>query len=65
MQWTILVFFGVYYMVSVFLQLLPNIAVAIQYFNLVELKESKGLISEIESIGETPPAALNNSEEQY
>jgi hypothetical protein len=65
LQWTILVFFGVYYMVSVFLQLLPNIAVAIQYFNLVELKESKGLISEIESIGDAPSATLNNPEEQY
>jgi len=43
---------------------LPNVGIAFQYFNLVELKEARGLMSEIETLGEQTPEA-NRPEESY
>lgn len=51
MQWSFIIFFTVYYLASIILNMLPNIAIAFQYFNLVELKEARGLISQFETIG--------------
>ncbi|HEY8402525.1 MAG TPA: hypothetical protein VIK89_14755, partial [Cytophagaceae bacterium] len=42
---------AVYMLMSTFTYALPIIAVCFQYFNLVEMKESKGLMERIESIG--------------
>lgn len=43
--------FTLYYLAQMVLYSLPNIGIAFQYFNLVELKEARGLMSEIESLG--------------
>jgi len=60
--WTI-VFFTLYYMAQMFLYSLPNIGIAFQYFNLVELKEAKGLMSQIENLGQSSPQ--NNRPEEH
>jgi hypothetical protein len=52
--------FALYYLAQMFLSALPNVGIAFQYFNLVELKEAKGLMAQIETFGEAPapgPAA--------
>jgi hypothetical protein len=56
-------FFAIYYMLQMLLNTLPNIGIAFQYFNLVELKEAKGLMSEIESFGKTQEP--NRPEENF
>lgn len=61
--WTI-VFFTLYYMAQMFMYALPNVGIAFQYFNLVELKEAKGLMNQIESIGQDS-ANTNRPEEHY
>jgi hypothetical protein len=60
-----LAFFTIYYMVQIVLYSLPNIGIAFQYFNLVELKEAKGLMSKIENLGEEKTPASNRPEEHY
>ncbi|HLT74828.1 MAG TPA: hypothetical protein VKZ68_07070 [Ohtaekwangia sp.] len=62
-QWSMLAMFLVYYVVSILVNVLPNVAAAFQYFNLAEIKESRGLISDFESIGQQLPN--NTEEEQY
>lgn len=44
-------FFTLYYLAQFTLASLPNVGIAFQYFNLVELKESKGLLDQIETLG--------------
>ena len=63
MQWSFIIFFTIYYLVSIILNMLPNIAIAFQYFNLVELKEARGLISQFENIGQQ--SSGQTEEEQY
>jgi hypothetical protein len=48
----ILVCFTLYYMAQMLLYSLPNVGIAFQYFNLVELKEARGLMSQIETLGQ-------------
>jgi hypothetical protein len=43
---------------------LPNVGIAFQYFNLVELKEAKGLMTQIENLGQTSPPD-NRPEEHF
>lgn len=50
-----MILMAIYYMVQLLLSALPNIGIAFQYFNLVEMKEAKGLMSSIESFGESSP----------
>jgi hypothetical protein len=45
-----------YYLSQLILSCLPNIGLAFQYFNLVEMKEAKGLMGEIESFGKPQEA---------
>jgi hypothetical protein len=45
--------FTLYYMVQMILYSLPHVGIAFQYFNLVELKEARGLMSQIETIGQS------------
>jgi len=59
-----IVCFTLYYMAQMILYSLPNVGIAFQYFNLVELKEARGLMSEIETLGEQTPEA-NRPEESY
>lgn len=61
--WTIL-FFTLYYMAQMFMYSLPNVGIAFQYFNLVELKEAKGLMNQIENLGQ-PSTTTNRPEEHY
>jgi hypothetical protein len=60
--WTT-VFFTVYYMLQMFLNTLPNVGIAFQYFNLVELKEAKGLMSEIQTLGK--PSEADRPQEHF
>ncbi len=48
----ILVFMTLYYLCQLVLSCLPNIGLAFQYFNLVELKEAKGLMGQLENFGQ-------------
>lgn len=57
------IFMTLYFIVSFLLYAIPLLALAFQYFNLVELKEAKGLLSKIESIGQPP--ASQPKDEQY
>lgn len=61
--WTIF-FFTLYYMAQMLLYALPNVGIAFQYFNLVELKEAKGLMNQIENLGESS-APVNRPDEHY
>ena len=61
--WTI-VFFTFYYMAQMLMSSLPNVGIAFQYFNLVELKEAKGLMNQIENLGQSS-APDNRPEEHY
>lgn len=45
-------FVSLYYLIQMILAALPNIGIAFQYFNLVELKEATGLMNQIESLGQ-------------
>jgi hypothetical protein len=46
-------FLTLYFLVSYLLTALPLLGLAFQYFNLVEMKESRGLMSRIESFGKS------------
>lgn len=61
--WTLL-FFTLYYLAQMILYALPNVGIAFQYFNLVELKEARGLLSKIDSIGKVNPPTTR-PEENY
>ncbi len=56
--------FTLYYMAQMLLYSLPHVGIAFQYFNLVELKEARGLMSQIETIGQ-PSADPNRPEETF
>lgn len=56
--------FAIYYLIQMFLAALPNIGAAFQYFNLVELKEAKGLMSQIETLGQ-PVTSAPAQDEHY
>jgi hypothetical protein len=54
MQVITIVLFALSYLVQMILTALPNLGTAFQYFNLVELKEAKGLMAQIQTLGEAP-----------
>jgi putative exporter of polyketide antibiotics len=58
-------FFGLYYFAQILLSVLPNVGIAFQYFNLVELKEAKGLMKDLENFGKAPDPMANRPEEHY
>jgi len=60
----ITIFFAFYYLLQMLLNTLPNIGIAFQYFNLVELKEAKGLMNEIENFGK-PQEDTSRPEETF
>jgi hypothetical protein len=47
-----IVLFTLYYLAQMVLATLPNIGIAFQYFNLVEMKEAKGLLNKINTLGQ-------------
>ena len=63
MTWTTVIFFTLYYLAQMVLGALPNVGIAFQYFNLVEMKEAKGLLGKIDTLGQSQPPPT--SEEQY
>jgi len=52
-----IVLFTFYYLAQMVLATLPNIGIAFQYFNLVELKEAKGLLNKINTLGQDQGSA--------
>lgn len=52
-----------YYLMQMLLAALPMVGIAFQYFNLVELKEAKGLIADIETLGQSPTSTP--TDDQY
>lgn len=52
-----------YYLAQMFLYALPAIGIAFQYFNLVERKEARGLITQIDTLGQAP--VQSNTDEDY
>lgn len=61
--WTSVVFFTLYYLAQMILGALPNVGIAFQYFNLVEMKEAKGLMGKIDTLGQSQPSLP--TDEQY
>jgi hypothetical protein len=57
------VFFVLYFVCNIMLYALPLLGLAFQYYNLVELKEARGLLSSLESFGET--TAPKQTDEHY
>jgi hypothetical protein len=58
------VVFTLYYVFQMILVALPNIGAAFQYFNLVEMKEARGLMTQIETLGQ-PVASAPTQDEHY
>ncbi len=56
------IFFAIAYLIQMALTALPTIGIAFQYFNLVELKESKGLMNQIDSLGQPLPSSQAQDE---
>jgi len=63
MGFIVIALMTLYYLSQMVLTCLPNIGLAFQYFNLVEMKEAKGLLSQIDTLGQTPTAP--SQEEHY
>jgi hypothetical protein len=61
--WISISFVILIYLVQMFLGTLPNIGIAFQYFNLVELKEAKGLLGKIDTLGQVQPPT--STDDQY
>jgi hypothetical protein len=59
------VMFTIYYLIQMILYALPNVGIAFQYFNLVELKEAKGLLTEIETFGKPQETTTTRPEEKF
>ncbi len=57
------IFMTLYFIASFLLYAIPLLALAFQYFNLVELKEAKGLLTRIDRIGQ--PTGSQPRDEQY
>ena len=49
-----MVLLTLYYLAQMLLYALPSVGIAFQYFNLVERKEARGLMSQISSFGQVP-----------
>lgn len=61
--WIVIALFVLYYFAQMVLGALPNVGIAFQYFNLVEMKEAKGLLGKIDTLGQSQQSS--SSEEQY
>jgi hypothetical protein len=64
-DWFGIVSIAFQYLASYLLGVLPQIALIFQYFNLVERKESRGLMEKMESLGSAQPPASNSTTEHY
>lgn len=59
------IMFVFYYMTQILFSALTHLGVAFQYFNLVEIKEARGLMNDIEKFGQAPDNSAGQREEQY
>jgi hypothetical protein len=61
------IFLTLYLVAQMILSILPQLGLVFQYFNLVEMKEAKGLMSRIDTLGSYPTASnqSTDSEETY
>ncbi len=59
------IFFGIYYLAQILLSTLTHVGISFQYFNLVEIKEARGLMGDIEKFGQAPDPLTGRPEEQY
>jgi hypothetical protein len=59
-----MIFLSLYYLAQMILYSLPNVGIAFQYFNLVEMKEARGLMGQIETLGQGS-APAEPSDEHY
>jgi hypothetical protein len=64
MQSITIVLFTLYYLAQMVLTALPGVGTAFQYFNLVELKEAKGLMAQIETLGQ-PQSQASSQDEHF
>ena len=64
MQSMTIVLFTLYYLAQMVLTALPGVGTAFQYFNLVELKEAKGLMAQIETLGQ-PQSHASSQDEHF
>jgi hypothetical protein len=62
MQMITIVLFALSYLVQMMLTVLPHVGTAFQYFNLVEMKEAKGLMAQIETLGQPQSPAVSPEE---
>lgn len=60
-----LIFLTLYYLAQMVMYALPNVGIAFQYFNLVERKEAKGLMGQIESIGQAPASTSSSTPDEH
>lgn len=66
LNWKVLTIlsFTLYYLAQIVLYSIPNVGIALQYFNLLELKEAKGLLDDIETLG-VPSEQTPKREEEF
>jgi hypothetical protein len=64
LQTASIIFLTLYYLCQMVLYTLPNVGIAFQYFNLVERKEAKGLMTQIETMGQEASSSTP-TEEHY
>jgi hypothetical protein len=60
----ITIFFAIFYLVQMVMYTFPNVGIAFQYFNLVEMKEARGLMQSIDTFDQ-PPAPSSSQDEHY
>jgi hypothetical protein len=60
-----IIFFTLYYMVQLIGYSLPSVGIAFQYFNLVERKEARGLMNQIQNFGQPQPPPTQSPDEHY
>jgi hypothetical protein len=60
-----MVLLTLYYLAQMLLYSLPSVGIAFQYFNLVERKEARGLMSQINTFGQAPTTPTAPPDEHY
>jgi hypothetical protein len=60
-----MVFLTLYYLCQMILYTFPNVGIAFQYFNLVERKEARGLMAQIQTLGQDTSSTSPTTDEHY
>jgi hypothetical protein len=64
-DWFAMITMAIQYLISYMIGSLLLISLVFQYFNLVERKESKGLMEKMESLGSSESPNTNTTTEHY